>query len=128
MRHIVILGSVLIAAGLTSSVSSPAAAAPWSAVASQVASLSFVELSFVEKAGWRRNCRRYGCGPDIVAPDVQVDVDVAGSDDVDLSVDADVPTVVVLPPPRPLSCGRYRYWNGRACVDARYNDPYLGPR
>jgi len=31
-------------------------------------------------------------------------------------------------PVRPLSCGEYHYWNGSACVDARYNDPYLGPK
>jgi hypothetical protein len=29
---------------------------------------------------------------------------------------------------RPASCGQYRYWNGDRCVDARYNNPYLGPR
>ena len=42
------------------------------------------------------------------------------------------PPVVVAPgaifvPLRPTSCGQYRYWNGVACVDARYNDPDLGP-
>jgi hypothetical protein len=36
--------------------------------------------------------------------------------------------VIVVPPPRPASCGEYRYWNGQYCVDARYNRPYLGPR
>jgi hypothetical protein len=41
---------------------------------------------------------------------------------------ADQPVVVVVPPPRPASCGEYRYWNGQYCVDARYNRPYLGPR
>ena len=38
------------------------------------------------------------------------------------------PPVVVVPPPRPASCGEYHYWNGQYCVDARYNRPYLGPR
>jgi hypothetical protein len=122
MRQIVILGSALIAAGLISSVASPGAAAPWPVVARSLA-----PASPVDKAGWRRYCRRFGCGPDIVAPDVQVDVDVAAPDG-DVSVDADIPAVVVLPPPRPLSCGQYRYWNGTACVDARYNNPYIGPR
>jgi hypothetical protein len=37
-----------------------------------------------------------------------------------------VPVVVV--PLRPASCGEYHYWNGVACVDARYNNPYLGRR
>ena len=36
--------------------------------------------------------------------------------------------VIVMPPPRPASCGEYRYWNGQYCVDARYNRPYLGLR
>lgn len=33
-----------------------------------------------------------------------------------------------MPPPRPASCGKYRYWNGAFCVDARYRPPYVGPR
>jgi hypothetical protein len=32
------------------------------------------------------------------------------------------------PPPRPTSCGKYRYWDGEACVDARFRPPYVGPR
>ena len=36
--------------------------------------------------------------------------------------------VIVVPPPRPTSCGQYHYWNGQNCVDARYNRPYLGTR
>jgi hypothetical protein len=32
------------------------------------------------------------------------------------------------PPPRPSSCGKYRYWDGEACVDARFRPPYVGPR
>jgi len=31
-------------------------------------------------------------------------------------------------PLRPSSCGRYRFWNGQYCADARYQPPYLGPR
>ena len=31
-------------------------------------------------------------------------------------------------PPRPASCGKYRYWNGEYCADARYDPPYVGPR
>jgi hypothetical protein len=60
----------------------------------------------------------------VVLPNAEVDVDV----DVDGDVAVDVPAVIVLPPPRPLSCGEYRYWDGARCVDARYNKPYLGPR
>jgi hypothetical protein len=33
-----------------------------------------------------------------------------------------------LPPPRPPSCGVFRYWNGERCADARYHPPYVGPR
>ncbi len=29
---------------------------------------------------------------------------------------------------RPSSCGKYRYWNGVRCVDARYRPPYVGPK
>jgi hypothetical protein len=36
--------------------------------------------------------------------------------------------VVVMVPARPASCGEYRYWNGVACVDARLNNPYIGPK
>lgn len=33
-----------------------------------------------------------------------------------------------LSPPRPASCGKYRYWNGEYCADARRDPPYIGPR
>jgi len=38
------------------------------------------------------------------------------------------PPVAVLIPLRPRSCGKFRYWNGEYCADARYERPYLGPR
>lgn len=31
-------------------------------------------------------------------------------------------------PPRPASCGKYRYWDGDGCADARFHPPYVGPR
>lgn len=31
-------------------------------------------------------------------------------------------------PPRPASCGKYRYWDGDGCADARFDPPYIGPR
>jgi hypothetical protein len=77
----------------------------------------------IEEAGWRRQWRRQGYGP-VVVPDAGV----AAETDVEIDVEAGAPAVIVLPPPRPASCGQYRYWNGERCVDARYNDPYLGPR
>jgi len=48
------------------------------------------------------------------------------------------PAIVYYPPPvvyypapeyiRPASCGRYRYWTGEYCADAREQRPYVGPR
>jgi hypothetical protein len=38
------------------------------------------------------------------------------------------PPAPVLIPLRPRSCGKYRYWNGEYCADARYERPYLGPK
>lgn len=32
------------------------------------------------------------------------------------------------PPPRPTSCGRFFYWDGVRCIDARRRPPYVGPR
>jgi hypothetical protein len=77
----------------------------------------------------RRQLRRRG--PVVVVPNAAATADP----DVDVEVDADTisqgglnPPVIAIVPVRPASCGEYRYWNGNRCVDARYNDPYLGPR
>jgi hypothetical protein len=123
MRQCLCLAAILIGAAIG------VGASPQDADAGPPAAISIpaVSSSMVDKAGWRRYCRRYGCGPDVVAPDAQVDIDVAVPD-ADIGADTEAPAVIVLPPPRPLSCGQFRYWNGTACVDARYNDPYLGPR
>ncbi len=80
--------------------------------------------ALIEEAGWRRQWRRQPYGPPVVVPDADVEVET----DVEVDVDDGAPAVIFLPPPRPASCGQYRYWNGERCVDARYNDPYLGPR
>jgi hypothetical protein len=99
------------------------AAAPGGAVASPTLSAAGLKSApTVETvAYWRRYCRRYGCPPPAAAaPEVDADVPPA--------VVEDQPIIVPVVPLRPLSCGEYRYWNGEACVDARYNDPYLGPR
>jgi hypothetical protein len=71
----------------------------------------------------RRYYRRYGYGPYAAPPPVVVTPAVPVAPPVVVEE-----PVVVLPPPRPASCGEYRYWNGQYCVDARYNTPYLGPR
>ena len=36
------------------------------------------------------------------------------------------PPVIAVVPVRPVSYGEFQ--NGSACVDARYNTPYIGPR
>ena len=82
--------------------------------------------ALVEETGWRRQWRRAPYGPVVVVPNAGVVADPGV--EVDVEVDAGAPAIIVLPPPRPTSCGQYRYWNGVRCVDARYNDPYLGPR
>jgi hypothetical protein len=43
-------------------------------------------------------------------------------------VDYEPPVYGWLAPPRPLSCGKYRYWNGDHCADARRHRPYVGPK
>lgn len=78
-----------------------------------------VDAAAVETVGWRkRYWRRHGVWPTGPRPDgAEVIVTPDGDED-----------VVIVAPVRPLSCGEYHYWNGVACVDARYNDPYLGPK
>ena len=91
-----------------------------------------VAPTLVEEGGWRRQWRRQGPGPIGVVPDTGVvvdpDVEIESEVDVEVDVEAGPPAVIFLPPPRPASCGQYRYWNGERCVDARYNDPYIGAR
>ena len=87
-------------------------------------SASVAVPTLIERTGWRRQWRRQDHGPVVVVPDTGVAVDP----DVEIDVDDGAPAVIVLPPPRPASCGQYRYWNGERCVDARYNKPYIGPR
>jgi hypothetical protein len=109
----------LIAAAMAASMAlnDPAGAAPLPVCSSR----GFASPPAVaEPAGyWRRYCRLHDCtGPDVVV--VQPDTPAA--------VVTDNPPVVAIVPLRPLSCGEFHYWNGSACVDARYNNPYLGPR
>jgi hypothetical protein len=42
--------------------------------------------------------------------------------------DYEPPVYGWIAPPRPSNCGKYRYWNGERCADARYDPPYVGPR
>ena len=116
MRQGLTLVAFFIGAGLGLGITShDAGAGPLPAVSSAV-----VAPVLVIEAGWRRHWRRYG--PDVVIPDADVDVDV------DVTVPGESPPVIAIVPARPVSCGQYRYWDGERCVDARYNNPYLGPR
>ena len=120
MRQGLIFVAVLVGAGIGLGVSShDAKAAPLPAAASPV-----VASALVVEAGWRRNWRRYG--PTVVIPNADVDVD----DDVDeeVTVPGETPPLIAIVPVRPVSCGEFRYWDGERCVDARYHNPYIGPR
>jgi hypothetical protein len=106
MRKFPIFVSACLACGLVFAAGS-AGAAPLPGMSSLNASTAPVET-----VGWRK---RYGVLPGAPPP-------VPGA----VVVETDDGVAVV--PLRPLSCGEYHYWNGVACVDARYNDPYLGPK
>jgi hypothetical protein len=98
----------------------------WSAPASAVSLLSPSASAFgpspvmVERTGyWRRYCRFNDCtGPDVVVTTPAPTTIVT----------PESPPIIAIVPVRPVSCGEFHYWNGSACVDARYNNPYLGPR
>jgi hypothetical protein len=120
MRQGLMFVAVVIGGGLSLGVSSHDAK---SALLPAVSSPAVVS-SLVVEAGWRRNWRRYG--PTVVIPNADVDVD----DDVDeeVTVPGETPPLIAIVPVRPVSCGEFRYWDGERCVDARYHNPYIGPR
>jgi hypothetical protein len=104
--------------------SQDAAAVPSPTLSGPVATpTAAATVQYYTRRQWRRR------GPVVVVPNTAVAVDP----DVEVGVD-DLPEgslnppVIAIVPVRPSSCGQYRYWNGNRCVDARYNDPYLGPR
>jgi hypothetical protein len=116
MRHVLILLVTLMIGGLVAiTPANKVAAGPVpAAIAADPA------RGMVEKVDyWHRYYRQHGYAPGAV---VVVPAPVP---------DAPPPAVEVAPilvPVRPLSCGQYHYWNGTQCVDARYNNPYVGPR
>jgi hypothetical protein len=117
MRHVLAATLAVTAAFAFSAAPSNAAPGP------RLAAPTAAEGGMVEKVQIfpRRYYRQYPYGaPPVVVPAVPA-VPVAPP------VVVEGP-VVVVPPPRPASCGEYHYWNGQYCVDARYNRPYLGPR
>jgi hypothetical protein len=116
MRHVLILLVALMIGGLVATTpANKAAAGPLPA-----AITADLAPAMVEKVDyWHRYYRHHGYAPGAV---VVVPAPVS---------DAPPPAVEVAPilvPVRPLSCGQYHYWNGTQCVDARYNNPYVGPR
>ena len=113
MRHILLVMAAFIGGGIVAGVAPPSvmAAPPQLAVGGAA--------PVVETIGYRRRyCKYNDC-----TGDTNVDVDVTAPADVTLN-----PPVVAIVPVRPVSCGEYHYWDGERCVDARYNNPYLGPR
>ena len=93
MHQTSIFGAALVGAVLCLGISSPVAAAG----AMHTLSPPSLAASPIEPAGWRRYCRRYGCGPVMAVPggDIDVEVDVGAEADVDV----EAPAVIVLPPP-----------------------------
>jgi hypothetical protein len=115
MRILLTSAAALVAGGLVLSLGAQ------SATAGPLPTLEGLNVNrtAVQPVGWReRYYRRHGVWPRGTRRAVRNrDVVVAPS------VGA-----VIVAPVRPRSCGEYHYWNGVACVDARYNDPYLGPK
>jgi hypothetical protein len=127
MRRILTLMTVIAGGSLCLGLSShDAKALPSSTISAPAAMPSAIESV---QYYTRRQLRRRG--PVVVVPNNGATADP----DVEVEADADAlsqgglsPPVIAIVPVRPTSCGEYRYWNGSRCVDARYNDPYLGPR
>lgn len=108
MRSVFVIGAALVVAGLASGMgigSSHAAPAP--VLTTPEASPAIVD----NVAMYRRHYRSA--------------VPAEPLDDGAIVGDMAPPAVVVI---RPSSCGLYKYWDGTACVDARYTEPYLGPK
>lgn len=112
MRHVLILLAALVIGGLvaiTPAIKAAARPVPVDLAPGMVQRVDY----------WHRYYRHHGYPPGAV---VVVPAPVP---------DAPPPVVEAAPilvPVRPLSCGQYHYWNGTQCVDARYNNPYVGPR
>ncbi len=106
MRRVYALAVASAAAGLLIGTAPSPQAAPLAGLAAPETA-----IGIVEKTGmYRRYYRR-------AVPSEQFDGTVVG--------EAGPPAVVVV---RPANCGQYKYWNGTTCADARYTDPYLGPK
>jgi hypothetical protein len=121
MRRTFLAMTAFIGCGILAGAEAQSAvAAPLSQIAANAAGAWLVETV----GYWKRYCRFNDCtGTNVVVvptpavPAVPAPVVVPGS-----------PPVIAAVPVRPVSCGEFRYWNGTACVDARYNTPYIRPR
>jgi hypothetical protein len=116
MRHVFTLIVVLVG-GMAGLLCSWHGAAAWPAAGVSAPALAVVPI---EKVGyWKRYCKFNDCSGNAV---------VNGDADVDVPAPALNPPIIAIVPVRPVSCGEYRYWDGERCVDARYHNPYVGPR
>lgn len=127
MRHTFFAMTVSLGCGILGGLASQsAAAAPLPQAATGASGTSLVETV----GYWKRYCRYNDCtGPNVVVvPGASAAPVVVPAVPAAPSVVPEGPPVIAVVPLRPVSCGEFRYWNGTACVDARYNTPYLGPR
>jgi hypothetical protein len=118
MRRILTLVTVVAGGSLGLGLSShDAEALPSSTISAPAAMPTAIESAqyYTRRPWWRRE------GP-IVVPKEAIETDP------NLAEGGLNPPIVRIVPARPTSCGEYRYWDGERCVDARYNNPYLGPR
>ena len=118
MRRILTVMTVVAGGSLCLALSShDAEALPSSTISAAAATPSAIErVQYYARRPWFRRQ-----GP-VVVPKEAIETDP------NLAEGGFNPPVVAIVPVRPTSCGEYRYWNGDRCVDARYNNPYLGPR
>jgi hypothetical protein len=122
MRHLTLAAVAVVAGVSTLGASGQAAPAPRLSAAAATAQAGMIhEVQLFPRRYYRNH--PYAVPPGaVVAPPVVVPAPAMPV----APVVEGAPVVVV--PLRPASCGEYHYWNGVACVDARYNNPYIGPR
>ena len=120
MRMILVLTGACVAVGSLALVSG-ASAAPLPSIASLDAG-----STAVQQVDWRRRYyRRNGVWPPVSVPRAAVEEGVIVDEDVVVLPNEPVVRII---PARPVSCGEFHYWDGERCVDARFHDPYTGPR
>lgn len=119
--------AVLSAAGFVSIPLPPAMAAgpvPAAALYADIPAIARIDVDW-RWYGYRPDDDDFYYPPEYYLPPPPVDVY------------PDPPPAVVYEPPvygwssvplAPSSCGKYRYWNGDRCADARDDPPDLGPR